>query len=85
MLVAKSTIFFHNHQYLPGDRLPEDAEEKNTWIECGSAYETEAVKERPKAKRASAKAGRTGIARGNLESDENLIGRVPDNPARKRK
>ena len=85
MLVAKSTIFFHNHQYLPGDCLPEDAEEKNTWIECGSAYETEAVKEKPRAKRAAAKAGVTGIARGDLESGENLIGRIPDNPARKRK
>jgi len=85
MLIAKSTIFYKNHQYLPGDILPEESEEKSKWIECDSAYETEAVEKRPKAKRRTAKAGLTGTAKGDLESDENLIGQIPDNPVRKRK
>ncbi len=85
MLIASSTIFFHNRQYLPGDQLPEDAEMKPLWLESGAAYETEAVEEKPKAKRKSAKAGVAGKAEGDLESEENLVGHIPDNPVRKRK
>lgn len=86
MLIAKSTIFFHNSQYLPGDVLPEDAEMKPLWLECDSAYETEEPeKKAPKARRKSAKSGLGGKAAGNLESDENLVGQIPENPARKRK
>ena len=85
MLIAISTIFYHNHQYLPGDLLPEESEEKEKWIECGSAYETDTIETPPKAKKAAAMPGLPGIARGNLETDDNLIGRIPDNPVRKRK
>lgn len=86
MLIAKSTIFYHNHQYLPGDILPEESEEKSKWIECDSAYEVkEPVKKPPKAKRRSAKSGLEGKAAGDLETDDNLVGQIPDNPVRKRK
>ena len=90
MLIANSTIFFHNHQYLPGEILPEDAVMKPLWLESGAAHEetVEEAKEHakaPKAKRRSAKAGLPGEASGDLESDENLVGRIPENPVRKRK
>jgi len=86
MLIAKSEIFFDNHRYLPGDILPEDKSMKSLWLENGSAYESDGKKEKKvKAVKAADKAGLPGKATSNAESDENLVGIVPESEVRKRK
>lgn len=88
MLVALRPVLLDNTQYNPGDTLPANNPDLvAAWIECGSAQyreetapETEAVKQ--KAKRQSARAGRTGSAQPSSGPDKDLAGQVPEPAAR---
>ena len=66
--------------------VPSDAPDAETWVECGSAFwRDEEPAERPKAKPASAVPGLTGLAVGGEQTGEDLVGKVPSTPARKRR
>ena len=83
MLIALRPVLLDNTQYNPGDTLPANNPDLVTaWIDCGSAqYRDEAEPEetpKPKAKRVSAKAGRTGIAQPSRGPENDLVGQVPD-------
>ena len=82
-LTALRPILLDNTQYERGDALPANNPDLvEAWIECGSAEYREdgepAGPEKPKAKRRSAKAGRTGIAQPSSGPENDLVGQVPD-------
>lgn len=81
-LIALNPILLDNTQYEPGETLPANNPDLvAAWIECGSAeYREEAEPEelKPKAKRRSAKAGRTGSAQPSSGPESDLVGQVPD-------
>lgn len=89
-LKALRPILLDNTQYEPGDTLPaSNPALVDAWIECGSAEYREDTEpdaqpepEKPKAKRRSAKAGRTGIAQPSSGPENDLVGQVPDPEAR---
>ena len=85
-LIALRPILQDNTQYNPGDELPAGSPDEAAWIECGSAEYREDVEPegtpKPKAKRKSAKAGRTGIAQPSSGPENDLVGQVPDPEAR---
>ena len=85
-LIAKRAFILGNSEYMAGEQLPEaelSAEHIAAMIECGSAEYREAGEEpetqkAPKAKRVTAKAGRTGIAQPSTGPEDDLVGQVPD-------
>lgn len=82
MLRALRPVLLDNTQYNPGDTLPAtNPDLVAAWLECGSAEETDEIKpepEKPKAKMATAKPGRTGIAQPSSGPEGDLVGQVPD-------
>lgn len=81
-LKALMPILIDNTQYEPGDTLPANNPDLvAAWIECGSAEyreDEEPEEPKPKARRKSAKAGRTGIAQPSNGPENDLVGQVPD-------
>ena len=82
MLIALNPVLLDNTQYNPGDTLPANNPDLvAAWIECGSAEyreDEEPENPKPKAKRKSAKAGRTGIAQPSSGPENDLVGQIPD-------
>jgi len=84
-LVAKRTILYGQKEYRAGETLPSDAPDAETWVECGSAFWREDdPAEQPKATQASADPGQPGLAVGGEQTGEDLVGKVPPTPKRKR-
>lgn len=84
-LIALKPILRGNKQFNPGDELPAGSPDEAAWIECGSAeYREDAEPEnpKPKAKRRSAKSGRTGIAQPSSGPENDLVGQIPEPQAR---
>ena len=87
-LNALSHILVGNREYHPGQALPsENAETAAAWVESGAAiwrdddYEPLTF---AKARPATAAAGLPGISVGGEASGDDLVGRVPTTPQRKR-
>lgn len=92
-LVATVAILYQNRQYQPGDELPTTSPAyASAWVEAGSAVwedESDGAEEKPKKKKAAAKArpktapaGATGIAQPATGAEADLAGRVPSKKAR---
>jgi len=80
-LIALRPILYGNTQFEPGNELPAGSPDEAAWIECGSAEyreDEEPENPKPKAKRKSAKAGRTGIAQPSSGPENDLVGQIPD-------
>lgn len=74
-------------RYRPGDFLPADHPDAAAWVEAGSAKWVDAnyaPPKYPKATPAVATAGLPGLAIGGEATGDDLVGRVPDTPKRKR-
>lgn len=88
-LIAVIPILYRDRQYWPGDELPlSDDAMKETWINGGAAVmkeDNETPKKVEKAVPATAVPGIPGIAVGGEGASENLAGRVPATPKRRRK
>jgi len=84
-LVALRPIVYGNKEYQSGEVLPSDAPDAETWVECRSAFwREEAPAEQPKAKLATATPGLPGLAVGGEQTGDDLVGKVPPTPKRKR-
>lgn len=84
-LVALQTILYDQKEYLAGELLPSDAAEAETWVECGSAvWREETTLTQPTAKQASAILGLPGLAVGGEQTGDDLVGRIPLTPERRR-
>lgn len=86
-LIALRYVLYLSHQYKPGDELPANNQEMvEAWVDAGSAIWKEGTTEEngtAKAKPATAQAGQTGTAV-PAEGEDNLAGRVPQTPTRKK-
>lgn len=74
-------------RYRPGEFLPKDHPDAAAWVEAGSAKWVDADYAPPryaKAKPAAATAGLPGLAVGGEATGDDLVGRVPATPGRKR-
>lgn len=86
-LIALADIQDHFTRYHAGDALPEDAAAADAWVEAGTAmwvdvdYQPPAW---PKARQATAIQGLFGTAIGGEQTGDDLVGRVPITPERKR-
>lgn len=75
-------------RYRPGEFLPSDHPDAAAWVEAGSAKWVDAdyaAPKHPKAKPAAAPAGLPGLAVGGEATGDDLVGRVPARPGRRRK
>lgn len=83
-LIAKVPILYFAHLYEVGDELPlQNQTMIDAWLEAGTAERLEDGQEaakRPKAKMATARPGQIGIS--TTGNEEDLVGRIPDTPAR---
>lgn len=73
--------------YRPGETLPADHPDAAAWVKAGSAKWVDAnyaPPKYPKATPAAATAGLPGLAIGGEATGDDLVGRVPDTPKRKR-
>ena len=88
-LIAVIPILYRDRQYWLGDELPlSDDAMKETWINGGAAVakeDSETPKKVAKAVPASATPGITGVAVGGEGAMENLAGKIPATPKRRRK
>lgn len=84
-LIATRSVLYRSIQYSVGDALPADNQAMvDAWLDAGSAVwkdEDEETKTPPKAKRATAPPGTTGISSDG--DPEARVGRLPDKPERK--
>ena len=75
-------------RYRPGDLLPPDHPDAEAWVEAGSAKWVNAEDYAPptyaRATPATALAGLPGLAAGGEATGEDLVGRVPLTPERRR-
>ena len=85
-LIALRPIVYGNTEYQTGDILPSDNPDADEWVACGSAVwrETEPAT-LPTAKLMCAEPGLPGTAVGGEQTGEDLVGKVPMTPTRKRK
>ena len=77
-----------SREYFPGDALPSDHPDAGAWVEAGTAVWVDADKKPPthtKARMAAAPAGLPGKAVGGEATGDDLVGKVPATPARRRK
>lgn len=86
-LIATYPILYHATQYKVGEELPaNDKPMMDAWLAAGTAKWIDKDSESPKAKPATAKpaTAEPGFAgkSDNSETDENLVGKVPETPAR---
>lgn len=88
-LIAKRPVLYRAHLYDAGDELPvTDQIMVQAWLEAESAEWKEDTKKtdepakKPKAKKATAQPGQIGIS--STGNQEDLAGRIPDTPGRKR-
>lgn len=87
-LVAAYPILYHTHQYAIGDELPvNDVAMVEAWIEAGTAVWSDGEEEEkpPKAVPKTAEPGLPGKAVSSETDGEDLVGKVPKTPARKKK
>lgn len=86
-LIAIYPILYHSTQYKVGQILPaNDQKMVQAWIKAGTAEwrDDSEKKEKPvQAKPVTAEPGLAGES-GNGESADNLVGKVPETPARTR-
>ena len=84
-LKAILPVLYRSNQYRPGDVLPADNREMvDAWLVAGSAVwqdEDAIPAAAPKAKRATASPGTTGISSDG--DPEARVGRLPETPERK--
>lgn len=84
-LIAKEYIQYGYRRYKPGDILPSEVELANAWVESDSAvWREDAPPTRPTAKPVTAMPGMPGCAVGGERTVDELVGRVPITPERKR-
>lgn len=85
ILTATRSVLYRSVQYEAGDTLPADNQTMvDAWLGSGSAIwkdDEEETKAPPKAKRATAPPGTTGISSDG--DPEARVGRLPDKPERK--
>lgn len=77
-----------SREYFPGDNLPMDHPDVEAWVQAGTAVWVEADKEPPahtKARMVTAPAGLTGAAVGGEVTGDDLVGKVPATPQRRRR
>lgn len=90
-LIAVTHILYLCHTYAPGEELPQNNPEMvDAWLEAGTAKWDDGSEppktETPKAKPATAEAGLPGAAVGSdSDNGEDLVGKVPETKARKKK
>ena len=82
-LVAQTYLLVGFRNYQPGELLPtEDTEQAEAWVAAGAAAWCEEPPATYKAAPASAMAGMPGQAIGGEVDGNDLVGRIPFNPAR---
>lgn len=85
-LIALRPIICGNTEYQTGGILPSGSPDADTWVACGSATWREV---KPSAQSVArlmcAEPGLPGTAVGGEQTGEDLVGKVPVTPARKRK
>ena len=85
-LVAKAYIQDNYHRYAPGDLLPSESPMAEAWVESGTAvWRDEPLPTRPTAKRVTAEPGLPGLAAGGEMTGDDLVGKVPVTPERKKR
>lgn len=87
-LVATYPILYHSHQYAVGDTLPvNDTAMVEAWIEAGTAVWSDGEEKSTAAKAVpkTAEPGLSGKAAGSETDGDDLVGKVPKTPARKKK
>lgn len=89
-LIAVTSILYLCRMYKPGEKLPvNDPEMVEAWLEAGTAKWDDGSGSKPeasKAKPVTAEPGRTGSAvSSDAEDGEDLVGKVPETKARKKK
>ena len=83
-LIALVPVLYLSHQYKVGDKLPANNPDMvQAWIDAESAVWMSARKELPKAKPMTAEPGLPGMASAS-ETKDNLVGKVPKTPGRKK-
>lgn len=82
-LIAIHPILYHSTQYQPGQSLPvNNPGMVQAWLSAGTAiWQDEEIPKSVKAVPASAKAGISGLT-AHAETEENLVGKIPETPAR---
>ena len=85
-LIALRPIVCGNTEYQTGSILPSDNPDVDTWVACGSAVWKEAEPSvQLTARLMCAEPGLPGTAVGGEQTGEDLVGKVPMTPTRKRK
>ena len=84
-LIATHPILYQSTQYEVGRELPaHDSKMVQAWIDAGTAVWKEEQQDKAKASPAVAVAGLVGVSE-NGESTENLVGKIPETPARSKR